>query len=78
MPPPGDTAGPEVLTADRQKLTEPLGFVTALFGGLLLIVVAGGLVLYVAGKASIGAFGSARPWTTRSRRPCEQAPTGCG
>lgn len=45
------------MTTDRQKLTEPLGFVTALFGGLLLIVLAGGLVLFVAGKASIGGFG---------------------
>jgi Protein of unknown function (DUF2975) len=46
------------MTAERQKATEPLGFVTALFGGLLLLSITAGLVLYVAGRGSIGGFGS--------------------
>jgi hypothetical protein len=45
------------MTTDRQKLTEPLGFVTALFGGLLLFSAAAGLVFSVAGRGSIGGFG---------------------
>lgn len=46
------------MTTERQKLTEPLGFVTTLFGGLLLFAFAAGLALSVAGRGSIGGFGS--------------------
>ena len=46
------------MTTERQKLTEPLGSVTALFGGLLLFAMAAGLVLFVAGRGSLAGFGS--------------------
>lgn len=53
------------MTTERQKLTEPLRFVTELFGGLLLVAVTAGLVLSVAGKASIGGFGDATVCATQ-------------
>jgi hypothetical protein len=47
-----------MMTTRRQQLTEPLGSVTALFGGLLLFTVAAGLAFFVAGRGSIGGFGN--------------------
>jgi Protein of unknown function (DUF2975) len=45
------------MTAQREKLTEPLGAVTQLFGLLLLFAVAAGVVMAVVGQGSIGGFG---------------------
>jgi hypothetical protein len=47
-----------MMTTRRQQLTEPLGSVTALFGGLLLFTVAAGLAFFLAGRGSIGGFGN--------------------
>lgn len=47
-----------MMTTRRQQLTEPLGSVTALFGGLLLCAMAAGIALSMAGRGSIGGFGS--------------------
>jgi hypothetical protein len=44
-------------TTQRQKLTEPLGTVTAFFGGFLLLVVAAGVVFTLMGSGSIGGIG---------------------
>lgn len=46
-----------MMTTRRQQLTEPLGSVTTLFGGLLLLTVAVGIVMTLAGHGSIGGFG---------------------
>ncbi len=53
------------MTSEHQKLTEPLGFVTALFGGLLLLAVAAGIALSVFGRGSIGGFGDASVCVTQ-------------
>jgi hypothetical protein len=47
------------MTTQRPKLTEPLGFVTAVFGGVLLLVMAVGGVQALAGSGSFGGFGDA-------------------
>jgi hypothetical protein len=44
-------------TAKPAELTEPLGTITAIFGGLLLFVTAAGGVLTVAGSGSLFGFG---------------------
>jgi hypothetical protein len=46
-----------MLTSERRRLTEPLESVTAIFGGLLLVAVAAGVVATVAGSGSVGGFG---------------------
>jgi hypothetical protein len=44
-------------TTQRQKLTEPLGTVTAVFGGFLLLLIAAGVALTLMGSGSIGGIG---------------------
>jgi hypothetical protein len=44
-------------TTQRQKLTEPLGTVTALFGGFLLLLTAAGVAFTLTGSGSIGGIG---------------------
>jgi hypothetical protein len=46
-----------MMTTRRPRLTEPLGSVTALFGGLLLFAVAASIVFTVFGSGSLGGFG---------------------
>lgn len=48
-----------MMTAQRQKLTEPLGSVTAIFGGVLLLVMATAAVQTLVGPGSFGGFGRA-------------------
>ena len=45
------------MTTQRPTLTEPLGAVTAIFGGLLLVVTAASAVLTLTGSGSFGGFG---------------------
>jgi hypothetical protein len=45
------------MTTQRRRLTEPLGSVTALFGGLLLLFAAAAIVLTLFGSGSVGGFG---------------------
>lgn len=40
-----------------RKLTEPLGLVSTVFGGLLLLLVADGIATALAGRGSVGGFG---------------------
>lgn len=46
-----------MMTTERRKLTEPLGSVTAIFGGLLLAITVFGIILTVAGSGSMWGFG---------------------
>jgi len=48
-----------MMTTQRSRLTEPLGSVTAIFGGVLLLVAAASAVFTVAGSGSFGGFGDA-------------------
>jgi hypothetical protein len=48
-----------MMTTERRKLTEPLGSVTAIFGGLLLAVTVIGVVFALAGSGSLWGFGHA-------------------
>jgi hypothetical protein len=48
-----------MMTTERRKLTEPLGSVTAIFGGLLLAFTAIGIILTLAGSGSLWGFGRA-------------------
>lgn len=51
----------------RQKLTEPLGTVTAIFGSLLLVAVVVAAVLTLAGSGSVGGIGHAAICATQPR-----------
>jgi hypothetical protein len=53
------------MTAQRPRLTEPLGSVTAVFGGFLVLPTAAFGVLAVAGRASFGGFGDATVCATQ-------------
>ncbi len=53
------------MTTHRQKLTEPLGTVTAIFGALMLAAAAAGVVLALAGPGSVGGFGAAQVCATQ-------------
>jgi hypothetical protein len=46
-----------MMTTERRKLTEPLGSVTAIFGGLLLAVTVVGVIVTLAGSGSLWGFG---------------------
>jgi hypothetical protein len=46
-----------MMTTERRKLTEPLGSVTAIFGGLLLLVTVVGVIVTLAGSGSLWGFG---------------------
>jgi uncharacterized membrane protein YraQ (UPF0718 family) len=48
-----------MMTTERRKLTEPLGSVTAIFGGLLLAFTVIGIILALAGSGSLWGFGHA-------------------
>ena len=48
-----------MMTTERRKLTEPLGSVTAIFGGLLLAFTVIGIILTLAGSGSLWGFGHA-------------------
>jgi hypothetical protein len=48
-----------MMTTERRKLTEPLGSVTAIFGGLLLALTVIGVILALAGSGSLWGFGHA-------------------
>ena len=48
-----------MMTTERRKLTEPLGSVTAIFGGLLLAFTVIGIVLALDGSGSLWGFGHA-------------------
>ena len=53
------------MTTDRQKLTEPLGTVTAIFGALMLVAAVAVVVMTLAGPGSIGGFGNTRVCATQ-------------
>ena len=46
-----------MITTQRRRLTEPLGSVTALFGGVLLLTLAAGIVSSLVTRGSLGDFG---------------------
>jgi hypothetical protein len=48
-----------MMTTERRKLTEPLGSVTAIFGGLLLAFTVIGIILTLAGSGSLWGLGRA-------------------
>jgi|HubBroStandDraft_3_1064219.scaffolds.fasta_scaffold200241_1 hypothetical protein len=48
-----------MMTTERRKLTEPLGSVTAIFGGLLLAFTLIGVILALAGSGTLWGFGHA-------------------
>ena len=54
-----------MMTTQRPRLTEPLESVVALFGGLLVLAVAAGIVLTLFGSGSLGGFGHATICATR-------------
>lgn len=56
-----------MMTTQRWKLTEPLGSVTAMFGGVLLVVTVAAAAFTVAGPGSLGGFGDARICATQPR-----------
>lgn len=60
-----DEGREQMMTTQRLKLTEPLAAVTAVFGGVLLLVTAAGGVLAVAGSGSVGGFGHATVCATQ-------------
>jgi Protein of unknown function (DUF2975) len=55
-----------MMTTQREKLTEPLGSVTALLGSLLLAVTAVGIIAVLGGSGSLWGFGHAVICATQS------------
>ena len=52
-------------TTEHRKLTEPLESVTAIFGMLLLVALAAGVLFSIAGSGSFGGFGHAAVCATQ-------------